>query len=90
MSQGVHSRLVLRTLLKLRRSAEGWLAREWTYWQPPSKTHERTFSDRHPTIPRTLCNTRSGRNDVARDRVPFLTSAGCTRATARLFQKDDG
>jgi hypothetical protein len=76
LSQSVHSRLALCKLLKLRRCAEGWLAREWTYWKPRNKTRERTFSDRHPTIPRAVCNIASGRNAVVRNGVPFLTSAG--------------
>ena len=75
MQQSVHSRLAMRTLLKLRRCAEGWFAREWTCWKPRSKNHERTFSDRPPTIPRTLCNTASGRNDVVRNWVPYLIRA---------------
>ncbi len=89
MPQGVHSQLALGTLFKLRRCAEGWFAREWTCWKPDSKTPERTFSDWRPPIPRTLCNTASGRNDAARNRVPFFTSAGYTRATGRLFLIDD-
>jgi hypothetical protein len=75
MPQSVHSRLAMRTLLKLRRCAEGWFAREWTCWKPRSETRERIASGRPPTIPRTLCNTASGRNDVVRNGVPFLTSA---------------
>ena len=71
MQQRVHSRLWLRALLKLRRCAEEWLAREWTCWKP----RRPTASGNRPTIPRTLCNTASGRNDVARNPVPFLTRA---------------
>jgi hypothetical protein len=76
MPQCVHTRPALRTLLKPRRCAERWFAREWTCWKPRGKTHERTFSDRRPTILRTLCNTASGRNAVMRNGVLFLTSAG--------------
>jgi len=75
MQQRVHSRLTLRTLLKLRRSAEGWFAREWTCWNPRSQTHDRTPSGRPPTIPRTLCNTASGRNVVLRYLMPFSNEA---------------
>jgi hypothetical protein len=75
MQQRVHSHLALCTLLKLRRCAEGWIAREWICWKPRSRTHDRTASARPPTIQRTLCKTASGRNDVVRDWVPFLTSA---------------
>jgi len=75
MQLRVHSRLALRTLLNLRKCAGGWFAREWTCWKPRSKTHDITASGRPPTIPRILCNTASGRNDVVRNWVPFLTSA---------------
>jgi len=75
MQQRIHSRVGLHTLLKFRRYAEGWIAREWTCWKPRSKNHERTFSDRPPTIPRTLSNTASGRNDAVRNGVPLLTRA---------------
>ena len=75
MRERVHSCLGLRTLLKLWKCAEGSVAREWTCWKPRSKTHERTVSAKPPTIQRTLCNTASGRNDVVRNWVPFLTSA---------------
>jgi hypothetical protein len=66
MAKRVHSRLALRTLLKLRTCAEGWFAREWTCWKPHSKTHKRTFPNRPPTIQGRLSNTASGRNDVVR------------------------
>jgi len=75
MQQRVHSRLVLRTLLKLRRCAEGWFARERTCWKPRSRTHDRTASARPPTIQRTLCNTTGGRTVALRDLMPFLASA---------------
>jgi hypothetical protein len=74
MQERVYSRLALRTLLKLRRCAEGWFAREWTYWKSCSKARERTFSDRPPTIQGTLCNTICGRTVALRDLTPFLTS----------------
>jgi len=38
MQLRVHSRLTLRTLLNLRKCAEGSFAREWTCWKPRSKT----------------------------------------------------
>jgi hypothetical protein len=69
MAQRVHSRLALRTLLKLRRCAERWFAREWTYRKPHSKTHERTFPNRPPTIQRTLYNTTGRRTVTLRDLV---------------------
>ena len=69
MEHCVHSRLALRTLLKLRRCAEGWIAREWTCWKPHNITHKRTFPSRPPAITRTVCNTASGRNDVVRHGV---------------------
>ena len=75
MQQRVHSRLALRTLLKFRTCAEGRFGREWTCWKRRSKTHDRTASGRSPTIQRTLCNTASGRNDVVRNGLPFLTCA---------------
>ena len=74
MQQRVYSRLVLRTLLKFRTCAEGWIAREWTCWKPRSKTHDRTASDRPPTIQRTLYNTTCGRTVALRDLMPFLIS----------------
>jgi hypothetical protein len=73
MQQRVHSRVALRTLLKVRTCAEGWIAREWTCWKPRSKTHDRTAPDRPPTIQRTLCNTAGGRTVALRDLMPFLT-----------------
>jgi hypothetical protein len=73
MQQRVHTRLALRTLLKLRRCAEGWFAREWTCWKPRSKSHDRTVSGRPPTIPRTQCNTTCGRTIALRELMPFLT-----------------
>jgi hypothetical protein len=53
MQQRVHSPVALRTLLKFRTCAEGWLAREWTGWKPRSKTttelpqvdHQRSTGD---------------------------------------------
>jgi len=85
MQQRVCSRLALRTLLKFRTCAEGWIAREWTCWKPRSKTHDRTASDRPPTIQRTLSNTVSGRNDVVRHWVPS-SQALCRR---RQFTMQD-
>jgi hypothetical protein len=76
MSARVFSRLRLRTLLKFRRCAEEWIAREWTRWKPRSITHDRTAPDRPPTIPRTPCNTTSRRSVVPRDLMPFLARAG--------------
>jgi hypothetical protein len=75
MEQRVHSRLALRTLLKLRTCAERWFAREWTCWKPLSKTQYRTTSNRPPTIQRTRCYTTGGRTVARRDLMPFLTSA---------------
>jgi hypothetical protein len=66
MPRSVHSRLALRTLRKLRKCAEGWFAREWTCWKPRTKNPETTVPDRPPTIPRTLSNTKAGRNDGVR------------------------
>jgi len=34
MPQSLYSRLPFRTLLKFRRRAAGWFARELTYWKP--------------------------------------------------------
>jgi hypothetical protein len=76
MQRCVHSRLVLRTLLTLRRCAEGWFARVWTCWKPRSKTHDRSASNRPPTIQRTWCNTTCGRTVALRDLMLFLTSTG--------------
>jgi hypothetical protein len=71
MSAGVFSHLRLRMLLEFRRCAEEWTAREWTRWKP----RDQTASYMPPTIPRTSCNTRSGRSVVPRDLMPFLTRA---------------
>jgi hypothetical protein len=76
MKACVFSRLWLRTLLKFRRCAEEWIARERTRWKPRNKTHDRTASSRPPTIPRTPCSTTSGRTVVPLDLMPFLTRAG--------------
>jgi len=75
MKHRVHPRLALRTLLKFRTCAEGWIAREWTCWKPRSKTHDRTVAVKPPTIQRTLCNATHGRTVALRDLMPFLTSA---------------
>ena len=75
MRHRVHSYLAMRTLLKFRKCAEGWFAREWTCWKPCNTAHETTASGKPPTIPRTLCNTASGSKDVVRNEVLFLTSA---------------
>jgi hypothetical protein len=75
MQQCVHSRLALRTLLKFRTCAEGWIAREWTCCKPRSKTHDRAVPGRSATIQRTLCDTASGRDDVVRNGLPLLTRA---------------
>jgi hypothetical protein len=75
MQPRVHSRLALRTLLKFRTCAEGWIACEWICWKPRSKTHDRTASGRPPTVQQTLCNTTRGRTVALRDLMPFLTSA---------------
>ena len=74
MQQRVHSRLALRTLLKFRTCAVGWLAREWTCWKPRSKTHDRIASGRPPTFRRTRCNTTCGRTVALRDLMLFLIS----------------
>jgi len=86
MQQRVHSRVVLRTLLKLRRRAEGWFAREWSCWKPGSKTHDRIASGRPPTIPRTLYNTTFGRTVAPRDLMSFLISL--RRAAGELHGLD--
>jgi hypothetical protein len=44
MQQRVLSRLALRTLLKLRTCAEGWIALELTCWKPRSKTAGRCLN----------------------------------------------
>jgi hypothetical protein len=74
MQKRVHSRLALRTLLKFRSCAEGWIAREWTCWKPLSKTLDGNASGRPPTIQRTLHNTTCGRTVARCDLMPFLTS----------------
>jgi hypothetical protein len=75
MQQRVYSRLALRTLPKLQTCAEGWIAREWTCSKARSKAHDRTVSDRPPTIQWTLYNTTCGRTVTLRDLMPFLASA---------------
>jgi hypothetical protein len=75
MRQRVYSRIALRTLLKFRTCAEGWVARERTCWKRRSKTHDRTASDRPPTIQRTLHNAPQGKTIARRDEMPNLTGA---------------
>ena len=75
MQQRVHSRLVLRPLLKLPSCVEGWFARVRTCWKPRNKTHDRIASNRPPTIQRTLCNMTWGRTAALRALMPFLPSA---------------
>ena len=41
MQHSAHSRAALRTFLKFRTCAEGWLAHEWTCWKPPCKAQDR-------------------------------------------------
>jgi hypothetical protein len=65
------SRFALHVLLKFRRCAEERIAREWTRWKP----RDQTASYMPPTIPRTPCDTASGRSVVPRDLMPFLTRA---------------
>jgi len=69
MQKRVHSRFALRTLLKLQRCGEGWIASVKTCWSPRSKTHERALPSRPPTIQLTVCSAASGRNDVVRHGV---------------------
>jgi len=76
MSAYVFFRLRVRTLLKFPKRVGEGLAREWTYWKPCTKTHIVAAPHRPTTIPRTTCNTKSGRTRVLGDSMPFLTSAG--------------
>jgi hypothetical protein len=104
MQQRVHSRPVLRTLLKLRTCAEGWIARDWTCWKPRSKNHHRIASGRPPTIQRTLCSTASAQLDPSKGwlrtsaRAVFHSQALapvsqviplCGRPERRLIHLDD-
>jgi pimeloyl-ACP methyl ester carboxylesterase len=54
MQQRVHSRLALRTLLKLPRCAEGWFAHERTCWKPRSSPQGRNSRKKEEEIMRRI------------------------------------